>query len=221
MTLTAARSSNPATATVIITGKSGGVSHSVTTAVTVSAVARGTVPVDLSAAYNVTGIYNDGSTFPPDAGLDGDGFSFSEQLIGAEQVGDGVVFELGPPNTPDAVTGKTVALPAGKFASLKILAIAVNGDQELQPFTVTYAEGTSSSFTQTLSDWAAPRNFTGESVAVNMPYRLVTDGSKDARTFYGYAYSFNIDANKVVHSLSLPSNRDVLILAVTLVPAGT
>ena len=221
MTLTAAPSSNPTTATVTVTGKSAGVSHNFTIAVTVSPVAMGTVPVDLSSAYNVTGIYNDGSTFAPDASLDGDGFSFSEQALGSEQVGDGVVFKLGPPNAPDVVTGKTVALPAGKFARLKILAIGVNGDQELQPFTVTYADGTSSSFTQTLSDWAAPRNFSGESIAVGMPYRLTTDGSKDTRNFYSYAYSFNVDPTKVVRSLSLPSNRDVLVFAVTLVLAGT
>ena len=221
MTLTAAPSSNPTTATVTITGKSTGVSHNFTMAVTVSPVAKGTVPVDLSSAYNVTGIYNDGSTFAPDASLDGDGFSFSEQVLGSEQVGDGVVFKLGPPNAPDAVTGKTVALPAGKFARLKILAIGVNGDQELQPFTVTYADGTSSSFAQTLSDWAAPRNFSGESIAVGMPYRLTTDGSKDTRNFYSYAYSFNVDPTKVARSLSLPSNRDVLVFAVTLVLAGT
>jgi alpha-mannosidase len=219
MTLTAARSAAPGTATVTITGVSGNVSHSVTSSVTVTPVLSRTVPVDLSAAYNVNGIYDDGAKFTPAASLDGDGFAFSEQLIGTEQVGDGVVFKLGPPNAPDAVSGKTVALPAGKFASIKMLALGVNGDQELQTLAVTYADGSSSSFTQSLSDWAAPRNFSGEAVAFSLPSRLVSDGSRDTRTFHGYAYSFNLDSGKVVRSISLPSNRDVVVLAITLVPA--
>jgi alpha-mannosidase len=220
LTLMAEREANPATATITITGKSGDVSHSAALALTVTPVITGTVPVDLSSAYNVTGIYNDDSKFSPEASLDGDGFAFSEQLLGREQVGDGVVFRLGPPNAPDMVTGKTIALPAGKFANLKVLAVGVNGDQELQTFTVTYADGSSSTFTQNLSDWASPRNFPGESVAFGIPYRLVFDGSKDSRTFYGFAYSFNLDGNKELQSLSLPSNRDVLVLSVTLVPVS-
>jgi alpha-mannosidase len=218
MTLAADRSAIPTSATVTITGKSGAMSHTADATVDVTRVMTGTVAVDLAPTYNVTGIYNDGSKFTPAASLDSDGFAFSAQLLGSEQVGDGVVFKVGPANAPDAVTSKTVALPDGKFASLKMLAVGVNGDQELQTFTVTYADGTSTSFTQSLSDWAVPRNFTGESAAVAMPYRLTADGSKDARTFYGNAYSFNLNSSKEVRSVSLPSNRDVLVFAMTLVP---
>jgi len=218
MTLTATSSAVPKTATITITGVSGNVSHSVTASVTVAPVITGTMPVDLTFFYNITGIYKDDSTFPPDAGLDGDGFSFSEQLLGTEQVGDGVTFKLGPASAPDAVSSKTIALPPGKFTSVKLLGLAVNGDQEMQTFTVTYADGASSSFTQNLSDWVAPRHFPGESVAVRMPYRLIADGSKDGRTFYAYAYTFNLDSSKTVRSVSLPVNRNVLVLAATLVP---
>jgi alpha-mannosidase len=218
MTLATKASAQPTTSPITIAGWSGEISHAVTTTLNVTAVAVGTVPVDLSAAYNVTGIYNDGSTFAPAASLDNDGYSFSEQLLGSEQVGDGVVFKLGPANAPDMVTGKTVALPAGEFYSLKLLALGVNGSQELQTFTVTYTDGTASSFTQNMSDWAGPRNFAGEAAGVSMPYRIAADGSKDSRTFYAYAYTFNLDANKAVRSISVPSNRDVLVLAITLVP---
>ena len=220
LTLTATASTTPARATVTITGAAKNLSHSITTAVAVTPVLTGTVPVDLSSAYNITGIYNDGSTFTPDASLDGDGYSFSAQQLGSEQIGDGVVFKIGPPNAPDLVTGKTIALPSGKFSSLRILALGVNGTQELQTITVTYADGTSSSFSQSLSDWAVPRHFPGEIEAAIMPYRLTADGSKDSRTFYADAYSFNLDSNKIVRSLSLPSNRDVLVLGVTLVQVG-
>jgi len=67
-----------------------------------------------------------------------------------------------------------------------VLAVGVNGDREMQTFTITYADGESASFSQSLNDWASPRKFSGESVAFGIPYRLVADGSKDSRTFYGY-----------------------------------
>jgi hypothetical protein len=173
----------------------------------------------LSSAYNVTGIYRDGATFAPSAGLDHGGYALSEQALGPEQVGDGVVFRLGPANAPDAVTGTTVALPAGTFSSLRILAVAVEGNQERQTFIVNYADSTSSSFTQSLTDWAGRGNASGESVAAEMPYRLAADGSKDANAFYTHAYSFALDSGKVAKSVSLPANANVLLLAATLAPS--
>jgi alpha-mannosidase len=219
MTLTTSRSTPQATTAVTVTGVSGSLSHTFTTGVAVTPVLAGTVAVDLSSAYNVTGIYRDGSTFAPSAGLDHGGYALSEQALGPEQVGDGVVFRLGPANAPDAVTGGTVALPAGKFSSLKILAVAVEGNQGRQTFTVNYADGTSSSFIQSLTDWAEHGDSSGESVAAEMPYRLTGDGSKDANTFYAHAYSFILDSSKVAKSVNLPGNANVLLLAATLVPS--
>ncbi|MFZ0957883.1 MAG: glycoside hydrolase family 38 C-terminal domain-containing protein, partial [Candidatus Sulfotelmatobacter sp.] len=150
MTLASASSANPAPATVTVTGVSGNLSHSVTIALSVIGIKKGTVPVDLSSAYNVRGIYTDGSKFATAASLDGGGFSYSKETLGSTQLWDGVSFHLGPANAPDAVESKTVALPEGKFASLKLLATGVEGSQESQVFTITYADGTSSSFTQSL-----------------------------------------------------------------------
>jgi alpha-mannosidase len=218
MTLTASSSAAPATTTVTIDAVAGSVTHAVTVTAMVTPVLTETVPVDLSSANNVTGIYNDGSIFAAADSLDNGGYAFSKQQLGSEQVGAGVVFKLGPANAADAVTSKTVALPAGKFASLKILASAVDGSQELQTFTVSYSDGTSSSFTQSLSDWSAPGGFAGESVAADMTYRLAGDGSQDSNTFYINAYSFALDGNKTVRSVSLPSNRNVVVFSMTLVP---
>ena len=55
-------------------------------------------------------------------------------------------------------------------------------------------------------------------MAVNMPYRLRGDGSKDGRRFHLYGYSFALDRSKEVSSVTLPANRNVVVLAVTLVP---
>lgn len=218
MTFTAAESSKPTTAVVTITGVGGGASHKTTASVTVSPVVTATTPVDLSSVYNVTGIYDDGATFTSENSLDGDGFAFSKRSLGATQFADGVVFKLGPANAPDVVSGKTISLPSGKFSSLRMLAVGVNGSQEMQTFLVAYTDGTSSSFTQSLSDWNASQRFEGESIAASVPYRLAGDGTNDDDTFHLFAYSFALDKTKVVSSISLPNNRDVLVFAMTLVP---
>ena len=220
LTLTAAKSAPKATSAITISAASGSIAHNATLPVSVTPVLSGTVPVDLSSAFNVTGIYKDGTKFPPPDGLDGDGYALSEETLGSEQVGSEVAFKLGPAGAPDVVTGKTVQLPPGRFASLKLLALAVNGDKEMQNFTVNYTDGTSAPFTQSLSDWAGAGNPPGESVAVTMPYRLVADGSTDANPFNLCAYSFALDKSKQVRSITLPGERDVLVFAITLVPVA-
>jgi alpha-mannosidase len=217
MTLTADDSSKLATSTITIAGTSGGISHTATAALTVGAIKQGTV-VDLSSAYNATGIHTDGAQFAATASADGEGFAYSKEALGASPLWDGVEFNLGPANAPDAVTSKTVTLPQGKFGTLNLLATGVEGGQESQVFTITYADGTSSSVTQSLSDWYEPSGDKGESEAIVTPYRLAGDGSKDNRSFYLYGYSFSLDSNKVVRSITLPDNEHVVIFAITLVP---
>jgi hypothetical protein len=114
-----------------------------------------------------------------------------------------------------------VNLPTGKFVALKMLAAGVEGNQEAQDFTVTYSDASSTSFSQSLSDWFTPQNFSGESTAVIMNYRLAGDGSKDSSRFHIYGYSFDLDSTKVVHSITLPDNRNVVVFAMSLtLPQG-
>jgi alpha-mannosidase len=218
LTLTANDSSKLATSTITISGSSGGLTHTVNAALAVTGVKKGTVAVDLSSAYNATAIYSDGSSFAPSASADGEGWAYSKETLGSTQSWDGVVFNLGPPNAPDAVTGKAVALPEGKFGSVELLATGVEGGQESQVFTISYADGTSSSVTQSLSDWYESSGYKGESEAVDVPYRLTDSGSKDERTFHIYGYSFKLDSSKTVRSIALPDNAHVLVFAITLVP---
>jgi alpha-mannosidase len=221
ITLTADDSSSLATSTVTITGTSAGLSHTISAPLTVTAIKTGTVPVDLSSAFGKIAIHSDGSTFTPSASADGEGFAYSKEAMGTDTLWDGVLFNLGPADKPDALTGGTLPLPAGKFASLKLLATGVEGSQESAKFTISYVDGTPSTVTQNLSDWYEPSAYPGESEAIVMPYRLQNDGSKDNRTFYIYGYSFNLDSGKVVRSITLPDNEHVLIFAMTLVPPGT
>jgi alpha-mannosidase len=152
--------------------------------------------------------------------MDNDAASLSAEQAGNEEIGAGVVFKLGPPNHPNAISGKTIDLPAEKFQSIRLLAVGLNGNQRAQSFIVNYSDGTSSTFMQSLSDWSDPGNARGESVASEMQYRVMGDGSKDGNPFYTHAYSFSLDSSKAIKSISLPANRDVVVLAVTLVPAA-
>jgi alpha-mannosidase len=216
---TASNSAKAGNSTVTVTGRSGSISHSVTLGLTISAVKKGAVAVDLSPAYNVSGIHSDHSKFDRAASLDGEGWAYSAELVGTSQMWDGISFKLGPANVPDAVTSETVDLPGGKFASLSMLGVGVEGSQEAQTFAINYADGTSSMLQQSVSDWYTPADFAGESVAVAMPYRLVADGEEDDRTFHIYGYRFALDPNKVVRSVTLPNNRYVVVFAMSLVPA--
>jgi hypothetical protein len=97
-----------------------------------------------------------------------------------------------------------------------LLATGVNGNQVSQKFVVTYTDGSTTSFTQSLSDWCTPQNYTGESNAISMPYRDLSNGTRDTRTVMLYGYTLNLSAAKTVRSLTLPSNRNVVVMAIAL-----
>jgi hypothetical protein len=224
LTLTASSSAAAATSTITVTGTSGSLSHTATIALTVIAPSTGTTLVSLASAANVTAMVTDGTTFAPvalDAGLNGVGTAYSTNLVGTQQTLAGTTLYLGLADVPDAVSSKTIPLPAGQFSTVKLLATAVNGSQTSQTFTVTYTDGTTSSFVQSLSDWFTPQNFSGESKVLSMAYRDTSNGVKDNRTFLLYGYSFNLNAAKKVSSITLPNNRNVVVLAVSLGAATT
>jgi alpha-mannosidase len=118
------------------------------------------------------------------------------------------------------VTGATIALPAGNDTTVNLLATGANGAQKNQVFVVTYTDGTTSSFTQSLSDWFAPQNFTGESQVAKMTYRIGPTGTRQNGPWYLYGYSFAVNSSKTVRSITLPKNRSVVVLAVDVSPAG-
>jgi hypothetical protein len=239
LTLTASDTANltgsgkPTATVATITGTSAGVTTQSTTVSTLFVnppITGGSgTPVDLSSAYNIYGFYTDAeeSTITPTNSLDGVGSVYSANLLSSGLDFKGVQFTYGPANALDAVSGSgtgPIALPAGNFATLQMLATGIEGDQASQTITVTYTDNSTSQFTQSFSDWCSALNSggcvstgsnPGESVAVAMPYRDTTTGP-DTRVFYLYHYSFALNTSKTVQSLTLPNNRDVVVLAVTL-----
>ena len=176
------------------------------------------VPVPLTSFYNITGITSDGVPFNT-GGFDNSGWAFSAELLGRSVTWQDLSFPIGPPDVNDVVTSTTIALPAGKFASLYFLADLVNG--QLPPtahFVVHYTDGTTAGFDQSLSDWVIPLNYPGESLADCMPSRHLLDGSKDLNSVCVYGYRFPLDTTRTVASITLPQDRDVLVLSLVLLP---
>ncbi len=227
LTLAATASAAAGKSTVTITGKSGSLSETATIALTVTA-ATGSIgtsgtsgAVNLSSSYNVMGSVSDGAIFFATGGLDGGGRAYSGNLLASVSTAGGAAYNFGPPNAPGAVSGGTIALPPGKFSALKLLATAVNGSQVAQRFTVTYTDGSTTAFTQSLSDWCGSQGYAGESKAVPMTYRDSSNGARDTRPVTLYSYTFNLSASKTVRSITLPNNRNVVVMAINLSAATT
>jgi hypothetical protein len=179
-------------------------------------------PVSLSSAFNLNGIYTDGTTFPATSGLDGAGSAYSSNLLTGNRILNGVQFNFGPSNQPNAVygTGSPIPLPSGQFTTLQMLATGIDGPVSSQTLSVTYTDGTTTTFTQSFSDWCGcstnPGQQSGETFAVAMPYRDLNTGAQDDRPFNLYGYTFVLNSAKTVQSLTLPNNRKVIVLAATL-----
>ena len=219
LTLTASSTATLGSATVTITGTSGSTAHTTTIALTVNASSSAT-EVSLSSYFNWVGTYTNGTTFSSGGGLDADGDAYSYNLLGASQTWNGVAFKLGAANVNNEIygTGQTVTLPSGKFSTLRMLAAGTNGAQTSQRFTVNYTNGTSTTFTQSLSDWANPANYSGETKVVTMPYVAEYNGTTYTVNVYLYGYSFAINNTLTVKSVKIPNDDNVNVMALTLVP---
>ncbi|HEY2415333.1 MAG TPA: hypothetical protein VGI40_24025 [Pirellulaceae bacterium] len=171
--------------------------------------------VNLASAYNRVGIVADGAKFS--RGLDNGAAALSATLVGSSVNTGGVTFTTGPVGKSNVVAAQsqTINLPAGNYKSLSILATAVKGNQANQVFTVHYTDGTSQTFTQSLSDWYTPQHYKGESIALTMPYRNTSAGLRDNRPFNLSSYTFALNSAKSIRSITLPGNQNVEILGMT------
>ena len=185
------------------------------------ALANEPVPANLSAYYNRAGMYSDGVTFtnPATGGADGGGAAYSASLLGGSQIWTNTLFNFGPANVTNIISaaGQVITLPPGNYSVLRMLASGVQGNQSAS-FMVRYTDGSASSFFQSMSDWFTPQNYSGETKAMVMGHRNSSNGTKDNRTFYLYGYSFKLNSAKVVQSITLPVNANVLVTSISLVP---
>src|SRR5271166_278385 len=175
--------------------------------------------VSLSSQFNQVGLTDDDHT---DLGnLDGGGYSYSINALGGYAVAwAGTTFYLGSAGQNNVVSAnnQTVVLPGGTYSALQLLGAAIFGPKS-GTFTVHYSDGTSSTFTQSFSDWGVNSSEPGESVVESMGYRNFNqDGGngRETRSLFVYGYSFALDPTKTVLSVTLPDNSDIKILAMNL-----
>jgi hypothetical protein len=172
----------------------------------------------LSPYYNVDAVFTNG-TRVANGGLDGFYYAYSANLLGSSVTWHGLVFALGPANGPDAVSNATVALPAGHFSTLNILAGATDLPRTASgTIVVTYTDGTKSTFTQTFSDWGYPKNYAGEAIATATAYRVTPSGTTQAGPWYVYGYAYALNNAKTVASVTLPASPQIWTLSAVLQP---
>jgi hypothetical protein len=209
-----------ATTTIEAIAVASGYTNSAVTSATYT-INSGTPPVSVSLTADATvyGIANNG-TAVTNGGMDYSGNAYSETLIGSSVTWSGSTFTLGAAGTASGVRLQTIPLPAGNYASVNLLATGVDGIQPNQVFVVTYTDGTTTSITQSLSDWLKPQSYAGESIVLTMPYHLNSAGTTVNQLTYLYGYSLAINVAKTVKSLTLPTNWDLVVMAVDLVPGS-
>ena len=225
-TVSAATATFVAAGTCTITASQAGNSnYAAATAVSQSFTVQAAAPVattivSLGSTANIYGIFSNGTTVT-NGGLDTSSYAYSANLLGTGLVFQGIPYTLGTPGSASAASSTTLALPSGSYSALNFLGTAIYGNQAAQTFSVTYTDNTTSTLTQSMSDWGSPQAYSGESDASIMAYRLTSTGSQQAGPWYLYAYSFPLNSAKTVRSFTLPNNRNVTLLAVTLSGSGS
>jgi fibronectin type III domain protein len=171
--------------------------------------------IDLAGFYNLLGMTVDDTQF--NTGLNFSGTALSATALGTSKTVGGINFMFSTSTSQNVIraTGQTITLPAQSFGQFDLLATTVNGNQLNVPFTVTYTDGTSQTFYQSMSDWFTPQNYAGETLAYATSYRNNSNGTQDARTFDVYEYSFTLNSAKQVQSITLPRDGQVSVLSMT------
>jgi hypothetical protein len=186
-----------------------------------AAAPAATRAVDLTSSFNVAAISSDGNTASNALYSQGTTpYTYPASALGNGVTWNGATFILGQPDVNDAVSSATVPLPAGQFGRLDVLASRVYGSSASETFTVTYTDGTTSTFTQGMHDWwtnvGNTPNYPGEAPAVWLSYLHDGAAGRANNPVVVYGYSFALNASKTVKSVTLPADPDVGVLAMNL-----
>ena len=180
----------------------------------------GWTSVNLTSVANVDPYAASGAP-PASGGLDGAGNAFRTDLVGTSLTYNGATFTLCGANTACGVaSGVAIPLPAGKYSTVNFLATSEwYGPAGYQGavFTVTYTDGTTTTYTQNISDMQSPQSYSGETTVSQTHYRVQGDGSNAySAGWYIYGYTFALNSSKTVSSFTVPGTRDVQVLGLSL-----
>ena len=187
-------------------------------AVQLDAVAMGTprpTPVVPTSQLQVISTSTDGTPYNL-AGFDNAGGTYSYNELGNGSVNyAGTTFTLGSPTVPNAITnGAVYTLPApGNYSTVYLLGAAITTGQINQPFTLTYSTGAPVTTTLNMSSWASSAGYVGESIVATTTHKNTKAGGQVAGTFDLYGYQIPVDSSRTLLSVTLPSTRNVVIMA--------
>jgi Pro-kumamolisin, activation domain len=126
---------------------------------------------------------------------------------------------------PDAL-GATLRLPFDQmrpYTTMTLLGTGVQGSHT-GTITVNYISGASETFNQTFSDWCSFGANANESIAVGGINRINSDGTLNGATCNLYSYTYALDPNRNVRSVTLTNTDQTsfsIILSVTFHAAGS
>jgi streptogramin lyase len=170
------------------------------------------------------GITNDGVP-ATDSGFDGSGNTYSWDAMGDSASGgaltgtalvSGVLaIDIGSPNQAHFAwgAGQTIEV-TGSGSAITLAGAAINGGQTNQQFTLTFTDGSTATWMQSLSDWCDPSAYANESILSTQSYRNTASGGTDATTNHVYSYGYTLPEGKTLESITLPYNPNVRILGV-------
>ncbi len=173
----------------------------------------------VSLPYNLRGI----GTSAGDANLDGVGDAL-KSMPGTSVFANYHSYQVGPTqsganNVLRGGSNVSVTLPNNSYQQLHILAMAINGNQVNQPFTVTYADGSTVTQNISLSDWFAASPQPYERFAVAQDTRW-GPSSTQYGNIHLFDYTIALTGSKAVKSVALPNNANVIVIALTLSVSG-
>lgn len=180
--------------------------------------------VNLSGAYTSWGIANGAHQVANHQGFDGGGYYYYSGNLQSTITWSGATFQFGPvPNSKNGqnnfvqAKGQSIDLPQGDYGWLYLAGAAANGNQQNQPITLTFTDGSTATWTQSFSDWTGPQNYAGEVIIQQQPNWVNQVGNVHPQTNYVYGYAYQIPAGKTLASITLPNNQNVGILGMTMV----
>jgi len=188
-------------------------------AVQLDAVAMGTArptPVTPTSQLQVLSTSTDGTQFNQ-PGFDNAGHTYSYNQLGNGTVNyAGTAFTLGAPTVPNAITnGAVYTLTApGNYSTVYLIGAAITTGQINEPFTLNYADANGPvTDLLSMSSWAASAGYTGESIVASTTQENTQAGGSVAGTFDLYGYQIPVDPTRTLVSVTLPSTRNVVIMA--------
>jgi hypothetical protein len=186
--------------------------------VQLNAVAMGTaratpaIPIN---QLNVISTATDGTRFSQ-PGFDNNGLAYSYDQLGNGSVNfGGSTYTLGQPTVPNAITnGAVYTLPtAASYSTVFLLGAATTNGQTHKPFTLKYSDGSISTQYLDMSSWSSSAGYADETIVKTTDHANNQSGGSVSGTYRLYGYQLTADPSKNLVSVTLPSTRNIVIMA--------